>query len=138
MMPMITAQGQHDRDDQQVLEAALGAGHDVGEREADDQARHRHQQRHLDRRAQRGGVVGIGEEGDVVLHRQRLDHRLGARDELVQAVAEQDGERRQQARGDEDRRRSQQRGGGQALTLVHHPLNDLFHQSWNATSLLPM
>ena len=49
-------QRQHDRDDQEVLEAALRARHDIGERKAQDQAGRRH--RHGDAAAwSRGSAV---------------------------------------------------------------------------------
>ena len=53
-------------------------------------------------------IVGVGEELDVVLDRQRVDHELAGH-ELVQAVAEQDRERHQQPDRDVDRRRADQR-----------------------------
>ena len=110
-----------------------------------------HQHGDLDRRQQDRRVIGVGEEFYVVGDRQCLDHQLLGRDELVQAVAEQDGERCEQADGDKDRRRRQERrrcpavapspggdGGAMGDRRVGHPLNDLSHHSLKAESFLAM
>ena len=90
-----------------------GAGEDVGERKAHEEADRRRQRaatrtvRHSTRR-----VVGVGEELDVVLDRQRVDHELAGH-ELVQAVAEQDRERHEDADRDVDRRGPDEARGGE-------------------------
>ena len=95
----------------QVLVAALRARQLVGERKGQQQAEHGDDHRDPQRAIERGGVVRVGEEQDVVLERPRLDHQL-AGNELVEAVAEQDDDRNEQADRHEDRGRPDQHGRG--------------------------
>ena len=100
-------QRQHHQHDQQVLEAHLRARQHVGERKAQHQADRGGDQRDAHRAREHRVVVDVGEELDVVLDRQRIDHELAGH-ELVQAVAEQDRERQQDADADIDRRGADQ------------------------------
>src|SRR3546814_14851576 len=65
-------------------------------------------QRHLDRGEEHAEIIGIAEEGDVVLEGVAFDDEASGL-VLVQAVAEQDGDRDQQPGGDDEGRRTDQR-----------------------------
>ena len=124
-------QRQHHQHDEHVLEARLRAREHVGEREGQHQADHRAEQRHPQRGEEDVGVERVGEELDVVLERERLDHHH-ARLELVEAVAEQDQDRQQQAEHHDDGRRPDQHAGGRGESRRAPPRSDLSVLRWSA------
>ena len=112
-------QRQHHQHDQEVLEAHLRARQHVGKRKAHHEADRGGDQRDTHRAREHRVVVDVGEELDVVLHRQRVDHELAGH-ELVQAVAKQDRERQQDADADVDGGGADERGGGKRAAGSAH------------------
>ena len=90
-------QRQHHEHDQEVLVARLRARQHIGERKAQQEADRVSISSATRTVRKHRRVVAVGEELDVVLDRQRVDHELAGH-ELVQAVAKQDRERQQRCR----------------------------------------